>query len=220
MEKVLMSICSLRRSPNLVNSTGSNGASSRFLAATSDDDLVRQCARQDEAALEELVKRYQPTLQRVLGRMVNSSEDVEEAVLTVFLKVWQYAPRFQFRSRVSTWIYRIAMNLAHDIHAKNSRQPKRIWHEEVEESAAAGNAEEEALTRLGSEQQAGALRRSMERLSASDRVLLTLYYYEQMEYEQIQEVLGCSYTILKTRLTRARQRLRRFLEDEERGVEL
>jgi DNA-directed RNA polymerase specialized sigma24 family protein len=57
----------------------------------------------------------------------------------------------------------------------------------------------------------------MDRLSASDRELIVLYYLQDHDYDEIQAVTGLSYTVLKTRLARARQRLRQHLERAQNG---
>jgi len=60
---------------------------------------------------------------------------------------------------------------------------------------------------------------ALDKLSASDRELLVMYYLQQMDYDEITEVRGLSYTVLKTRLARARQRLRRHIERAQAGTE-
>ena len=178
----------------------------------SDEELIRQCAQEQNAALEELTRRYQPALTRFVGRMLDSREDIEEALLSVFLRVWQNAGRFQGRAAVKTWVYRIAINIVYDIQKKNKTRAHQAWNEQAEQLAACGNAEEEALRRLEQNAQTLALERALPRLAAPDRLLLTLYYYEEMDYKQMQAITQLSYTVLKTRLTRARRRLRELLE--------
>src|SRR6059058_4440339 len=90
----------------------------------SDEDLLRLCARGDSAALEELVRRYQAPLYRFLARMTGSPEDAEEAAQDVFVRAWQHAGRFQYRARVATWLYRIAVNIARDAHSRRQSRPQ------------------------------------------------------------------------------------------------
>ncbi|HZO91169.1 MAG TPA: sigma-70 family RNA polymerase sigma factor [Chthonomonadaceae bacterium] len=183
-----------------------------------DEELLRLCARNENPALEELVRRYQSPLTRLLTRLLSNPADVEEALLSVFLRAWQYAPRFQYRARVSTWLYRIAVNIATDVQKRRKQQPQQSWSQQVENAFPQSNIEEEALRRLEREAQAQALQRALNRLHPTDRLLLILYYYEQMEYEEIQAITQLSYTVLKTRLTRARRRLRQLLEAEDQEV--
>ena len=188
---------------------------SRDKSDLADTELLRLCAQEENSALEELTRRYQPALTRFMARLLYSREDIEEALLSVFLRVWQNAARFQGRASVKTWVYRIAINIVYDIQKKNKTRAHQAWNEQTEQAAACGDAEAEALRRLEQDAQSQALERALLRLPAPDRMLLTLYYYEQMDYEQMQAVTELSYTVLKTRLTRARRRLRQIVEAQE-----
>jgi RNA polymerase sigma-70 factor (ECF subfamily) len=78
-------------------------------------------------------------------------------------------------------------------------------------STLVGNAEEDALRRMEQEDQFRQLQQALQRLNETDRLLLVLYYFEDRSYEEIQAISGLSYKVLKTRLSRARQRLRAWL---------
>jgi RNA polymerase sigma-70 factor (ECF subfamily) len=178
-----------------------------------DLDLVRKCADKDAAAMQELVQRYQPKLSRFISRMLNSPEDTEEAVIDVFMRVWQQAGRFEGRSSVSTWVYRIAANVAYDArHRRRTRPQTTTFEDERLPVDSAVDVEQEALTSLERDQQAALMRRAMAKLGEKDRLLLVLYYVEELAYDEISGIAGCSYPVLKTRLMRARQRLRTVLE--------
>jgi RNA polymerase sigma-70 factor (ECF subfamily) len=184
----------------------------------SDEELLRLCARRENVAIQELVRRYQSSLARFFSRLLSSQEDVEEALLNVFLRAWQYAPRFQYRAKVKTLLYRIAVNIAYDFQRQSKRLQRQALSLQLDQPQA--NAEEEALHKLEREEQARALQCALARLHPTDRTLLVLYYYEQMDYEQIQGIMELSYTVLKTRLSRARRRLRQLLEEEDREATL
>lgn len=183
----------------------------------SDEALLQQCAEGDSAALQELVRRYQAPLYRFLLRMLGSAEDAEEAALDVFVRAWQHAPRFQYRARVATWLYRIAVNIARDMHSRRMARPQETRPDSYDlAQAAIGSAEDDALHRLEREDRAHALHAAMERLSDSDRLLLVLYYFEERDYDEIQAITQLSYTVLKTRLARARKRLKGYLDAQNR----
>jgi RNA polymerase sigma-70 factor (ECF subfamily) len=196
-----------------VSATGPGEHAWGNVQSLSDEDLLRLCARGESAALEELVRRYQTPIHRFLARFLGSSDDAEEATLDVFVRAWQHAGRFQYRARVATWLYRIAVNIARDAHSRRKARPQEPWPEERELAhMAMGSAEEDALRRLEREERSQALERALRRLSDSDRLLLVLYYVEERDYEEIQAITQLSYTVLKTRLARARRRLRRLLD--------
>jgi RNA polymerase sigma-70 factor, ECF subfamily len=186
----------------------------------SDEELLQLCADRHSAALEELVKRYQAPLYRFLLRMLGSPEDAEEAASDVFVRAWQHAPRFQYRAKVATWLYRIAVNIARDAYSRKKARPQEAWPETYElAQMGIGSAEEDALTRLDRAERSKALDRALDRLSDSDRTILVLYYFEEREYDEIQAITGLSYTVLKTRLARARRRLRILMDAESKETQ-
>lgn len=180
-----------------------------------DDDLLRQCAAGNERALEELVRRYQASLYRFLLRMMNSPEDAEDAATEVFVRAWKNAASFQHRSKVATWLYRIAVNIARDAHSRKQARPKEVPLDSGEpQRLSVESAETDALKRVEKDAQMDALRRGLDAMNPSDRALILLYYMEQKDYADIQQITGLSYPVLKTRLARARMRLRKRLEAE------
>lgn len=185
----------------------------------SDEDLLRLCASGENAALEELVRRYRTPLYRFLARLLGSAEDAEEAALDVFVRAWQHAPKFQYRAKVATWLYRIAVNIARDMHSRKKARPQETRPDSYELSQAAiGSAEDDALLRLHREEQSKTLERALNRLNESDRLILVLYYLEERDYDEIQAITELSYTVLKTRLARARRRLKTLLESHDWDV--
>lgn len=183
-----------------------------------DEDLLRLCAAGEHRALEELTRRYEAPIYRFLLRMTGSPEDAEEASIDVFLRAWQHAGRFQYRAKVATWLYRIAANIARDLYSRRKARPQQPWPDERQmERFGAGSAEEDALANLQRDDLSAALERALARLSPSDRLLIVLYYLEERDYPDIQQVTGLSYTVLKTRLARARRRLRTLLEATEQA---
>jgi len=196
-------------------------ASRTEVANASEEELLRLCGEGDRRGLEELVRRYQSQLFSFLYRLTGSYEDAEEATLEVFLRAWRTASGFQYRARVATWLYRIAVNIARDLYSRKKARPQEPWpeDEDVAASLAVGSAEEEALDALTRDETRRQLVAALDKLSASDRELLVMYYLQQMDYDEITEVTGLSYTVLKTRLARARQRLRRHIERAQAGTE-
>jgi RNA polymerase sigma-70 factor, ECF subfamily len=174
-----------------------------------DMELLRLCAQRDPAALEEIVRRYQSKLYLFLYRLIGSTEDTEEAVLDVFLRVWQQCGRFEGRASVATWLYRIAVNIALDSKRKKRGRPQTTYLDDDGFNAVStSSVEDVALHSLELEEQSERLQRALQTLSVGDRTLLTLYYVEELDYDEIREITRCSYPVLKTRLMRARQRLR------------
>jgi RNA polymerase sigma-70 factor, ECF subfamily len=174
-----------------------------------DDDLIRECARGETQALEELVARYEKPIYRFVFRLVSSPEDAEEAALEVFVRLWRYAGRFEFRSTVSTWLYRVAANLARDVRHRRRANPETAWPIGLDPlGGPTADTETDAIVDLERQERSRDVHRALARLGASDRLILVLYYLEERSYADIEAITGCSYSTLKTRLARARRRLR------------
>lgn len=207
--------CFARIGP-LTNTSRPSGAQSPDQGETAqtgrdpDLGLVRRCAQRDPAALREIVQRYQRPLSRFLQQILGSPEDAEEALQDVFLRAWQQADGFQAQARVSTWLYRIATYAARDILRRRSAQ--RRTPPLAADVAVVPNAETQALHGLEQRERAGQLHAALLTLRPEDRLLVALYYGEEMGYEEIREITGCSSPVLKMRLLRARRRLRAALE--------
>jgi RNA polymerase sigma-70 factor (ECF subfamily) len=172
--------------------------------------LLQRCAERDPVALREIVERYQRRLFGYLSRMLGSAEDAEEATQDVFLRVWEQASRFEGRASFATWLYRIATNVAYDMLRRRKAQRRRIHL--AEPAAYSVDAEAQALAGLEQEERTRHLQSALQTLRAQDRILLILYYQEEMSYEEICGITGCSHPVVKVRLLRARQRLRGALE--------
>ena len=178
-----------------------------------DEQLLRLVAQQKNEGLDELVRRYNVPIYRFLARYLTPAQDIEQATLNVFIRAWQHAPRFQFRAQVSTWLYRIAINIAHDIHSSPQSRHTTFEPEHLNHSSLIGNVENDAMRRLDFDDKYQQLQQALQKLSETDRMLLVLYYFEEANYDEMQAISGFSYKVLKTRLSRARQRLRTLLEE-------
>jgi RNA polymerase sigma-70 factor (ECF subfamily) len=188
--------------------------SDRDRAERKDRDLIRACQNGSQAALRDLWDSHHRMVYNLAYRMLNSHEDAEELVAETFLKVWRNCHRFGGRSRVTTWIYQIASNLAVDrLRARRSRAHALLEDLPGEGESATPLYEnpehpEEAYLRSEASEQ---LHQALGQLNEGDRLLITLYHLQGLSYEEIQEITGISNANIKSRLFRARQRLKKLL---------
>jgi len=181
----------------------------------SDVQLMLDVKAGDEASFELLLHRYRAPLVNYLGRMVSDSAMAEDLAQEVFLRVYrarsQYAPSAKF----TTWIFRIATNLA-----LNARRDGRFRQAEVSihEESFSEDGDRRFLEipdgRPGAEQhlmscdRAALIRRAVEELPEKQRAAVLLHKYEDMDYDQIAGILNCSESALKSLLFRAYETLR------------
>src|SRR3712207_5174834 len=88
-----------------------------------ESDLLERAARGDETAFQALIERHRGELHAHCYRMLGSVHDAEDALQDALLRAWRGLPRFEGRSSLRSWLYRIATNACLDIVA---RRPKRV----------------------------------------------------------------------------------------------
>ena len=181
--------------------------------SVSNEDLLDLCKRQDQEGLRLLLRRHERPVYSLLYRMLSNHEDAEEALAEVFVKVWRGAAFFKGDSKFTTWLYRIASNTARDfLRSRKSRREVSVEDVVVNELEAAGRATgdmRDPAERLLEAEGRARILRAMNELSEDDRLLISLYHFQECDYEQIAEITGTPANNLKVKLFRARQRLRK-----------
>jgi len=188
--------------------------------AASDETLMARCARGDQSAFQALYARHHRMVYNLAFRMLGNHADAEEVLPDVFVKVWQKAGDFRGQSRVSTWLYRVTSNMAMD-RLRAARVGKEVFYEdlslaekEMPDRSAEAETPEEALLRQEDQR---ALNQAMGRLAPEDRLLVTLYHLQGCSYSEIEEITGVSPVNIKSKLFRARRRLRELLKTSTKG---
>jgi RNA polymerase sigma-70 factor (ECF subfamily) len=178
-----------------------------------DDDrrLLEQARTGDLDAFAELVRNYERRVRGLLSRLLDDQRDVEEATQDTFVQAWRALGRFEGRSAVFTWLYRIAVN-----EALMRRRRAKPAMQELDEAV------ERKLVRPGADLvEAHELRRFLvERIGALPfeyRAPLVLRDLEGLSNAEVAEALGLSLAAAKSRIHRARMTIRAELEEWERG---
>lgn len=206
-----------------------NGSPTGHLSpqALQDAQTVQQLKRGQWAAMEQLVHRYQDRLYSTVFRIVSHPEDAADLVQETFVKAMQNVAKFEGKSSLYTWLFRIAVNLAIS-HRRSSvyRQAVSLDGDPEESDAvnqqAAGlrrslaqdtelDPAEEASMRMDHQRILNALAS----LDAEFRAVIVLRDVESCDYEQIAEIIDVPVGTIKSRLFRARAALREALQNQE-----
>lgn len=187
----------------------------RVVIEDPDRDLVVRWQAGDEAAFEELIRRHESRVYRLLYRMMGSREDAEDLTQETFLSLHRHGHRFRAEARFSTFVYRVAANAALNRRRSLGRGRARIDKLKVRQEAgddlpSAPRNPEDATA--GGEL-TGHVREALDRLSPSLRMPVILYDIEGLAYGEIARVLGIAEGTVKSRIHRARQALREELQD-------
>lgn len=176
---------------------------------------IRRIAAGDSAAFGRLVAAHQGMIFGYLGRMGLDAGSAEDIAQETFLRLWRHAAGYAAeRAGVTTWLLTIARNLALNHLARPSRRAEAGSADDLPEIADAGPGPDEVLVRK--ERQAR-LRTALAQLSHADRSLIAAAYVEDVDIAGLARLEGCSAGAAKTRLHRARARLRLLLEDGDEG---
>ena len=176
------------------------------------ENVIERARGHDDAALEEIYRRY---VRRVFGLcryMLNSREGAEDATSEVFLKLQRSIKSYDGSIPFPRWLLRVAGNQCID--ALRRRQRGRQVFVEVEDGAAAIEPAGSELSPLGavlSTEERLQVRDAIARLPENYRVPLILRYYGELSYDEIAQQLGLQRNYVAALIFRAKQELRRKL---------
>jgi RNA polymerase sigma-70 factor (ECF subfamily) len=192
-----------------------------------DRELVRLCQNGTEAAFEELVRRHQQRVFRLVGRILRRPEDVEDIAQQVFLKTYLSLGKFDQRAAFSTWLYRITVNECWDYLRKKKIRPL-VYESDLSEEqvsrldgiVSAARPPEDPSERAEARD---AIEQILEKLPQQDRDLLMLKEVEGFSVQELAEMLDLNVNTVKVRLFRARGKImdvyrREKLRNKQRGM--
>lgn len=187
--------------------------------ALTDADVMLLAKAGDDAAYEYLVVKFRRSILGFMYRMSHNAAVAEELAQEVFLRVYRSRQTYNAEAKFSTWLYRIASNLAvnHARDTKYERPENSVSLDEPNEESGASldlpdrrtNVEQDMLR----EERLQAIRRHIEALPERQRMAVLMHKYQEMDYRQIGEVLKLSESATKSLLFRAYETLRERLKD-------
>lgn len=175
----------------------------------SEHQLVARCRDGDERAFAELVDRYKGVVFALVARSVPDRGRAEEIAQDVFVRVHRGLPSFRGESRLSTWIYRITVNLLAAQRRPVATEPLEGRGETPRQIGAADRSFDELTLR-------DRLDKALRHLPPHYQVLINGHYLKGMRYEDLAEALDLPLGTVKTHLHRAKRQLRHLLETEYR----
>ena len=180
------------------------------LAELDDSELVSATISGSREAFDVIVGRHRRAVYQVCYRFVNNHEDASDLAQDAFVRAWRGMKNFKGESALSTWLYRIAVNVC-----LNRVSAKTVTTEPLEstEHVADGRIEgaQHAMIR---EERAAAVRRAIAELPKKQRATLILRAYHDMSHQQIADVLGSSVGAVKANFFHALANLKKNLGSE------
>lgn len=175
-----------------------------------DRELAAAAKRGDENAFAQLVRRHQVGIRRCAQRILGDAEEARDVAQLAFVRAWQKLARYDSRWSFSTWLYRIATNLAIDmLRSRDSRERSHAGHLRLVGDSVAPVAPSEMAE---SEVQRIFLELA-EELSPSQRTAFVLREVEGRSTGEVAEILGCSEATVRNHVFQARNTLRKALTE-------
>jgi RNA polymerase sigma-70 factor, ECF subfamily len=188
--------------------------------SSTDAEVMLRVKAGDQSAFEYLVQKYRRPLVNFMYRMARNSAAAEDLAQEVFLRVYRSRESYEASAKFTTWLYRIATNLAVN-HARDTR------HERPEVSVSLDETNDDSSTTtlqlpdgsltaeqaMVQQERLQAIRSKVEALPEQQRLAVIMHKYQQMDYKQIAEVLKKSESATKSLLFRAYETLRDQLKE-------
>lgn len=190
-----------------------SSTTSNLRALTDEAELIRRCRAGERRAEEEFYQRYRNQVAANLYRVMNTRTDLDDLVQEVFVIAFRGLDRFRGDARLSTWMYRICVNVALGrIRSKTRRPPPILTDQPIGETPEASPEHPRQI--LERKQERDRVYRILETMPAKKRIVLFLHEIEGLDLKEISYVLGVNPVTVRTRLFYARREFYRLIAEE------
>ena len=186
-------------------------------SSISDAELIKEFQGGAEDAFDELVIRYKDRIFNLCYRLLGDYQDACDTAQDVFIKVFEALIKFKFQSSFYTWIYRIAVNTClnriKSLEFRFKKMIKRVGHPAIRGNPSLSCSDEfsSLAVSLESKERSAIISKAIDSLPGLKKTVVVLRDIEGLSTRETAEVLKLSETAVKTRLSRARFRLRELL---------
>ena len=181
------------------------------MAESMEDIWLRQAKDGDQDAFGCLVRAYEKRVFALTRRLCADPSDAEEAAQDAFLAVWQGLPSFRGEASFSTWLYRLTANACTDILRRRQRRSGQDEPLDQAEALPARDPGPQEAAERG--ELRAAIEAGLRQLPEDYRTALILREIQQLSYEEIAAATGAELGTVKSRISRGRRALRKFLTE-------
>ena len=173
-----------------------------------DIELIEKAQQGDRAAYGELMQLHYRTVEKFAYQCGVHLDDIPDVTQEVFIKLYRFLHQFK-QERFTTWLYKITLNTARDYYRKENRE----WDKQQKVSEhRPPNVQESAETQVLLFEEDRELHQAIVQLDEKYRIPLILYYFQDLSYQQIADVLNITLSAVKTRLHRAKDGLKKAID--------
>jgi RNA polymerase sigma-70 factor (ECF subfamily) len=185
-------------------------------------DIIRRAQAGDPEALTQLIMGQQHYVYSIAMSVLKNPEDAADLAQEAFMRLFRALPQYNGESRFTTWLYRLVVNLGRDELRRRGRQvpviPPPVVDEEGQDGMASVADDDrwaDPSLALDSRELRDGVRQALAQLEEHYRLVLTLYYFDDMKYSDIAEVLDIPLNTVKSHIRRGKERLAALLEAQE-----
>jgi RNA polymerase sigma-70 factor (ECF subfamily) len=183
-----------------------------------DNEIVQEIKAGNAQAFRTLVEKYQDMVVNTCYGFLQNHEDAEDIAQEVFVEIYQSIHRFREEAKLSTWLYRIAVNKSLNLIKKYKRKRwivslQAMLGSEKETKQIADEKTADPQTALEQQERISALHQAIESLAENQKIAFTLSKHEDLSYVEIAEVMGTTVPAVESLLNRAKKNLQKKLYD-------
>ena len=182
-----------------------------------ENEIIRGLIVRDEAAFRELVEQYKGLVVNVSNHFLRNDEDALDISQEVFIEVFRSIEKFRQESKLSTWLYRIAVNRS--LNHLRSRK-KSVWKISLDELLFSPENSRELITggtrpdqAIEEKEDEAIVNKALAILPFAQRTAFSLFQYEDMAYKDIAEIMHTNTSHVGVLITRARKKMQDFILD-------
>jgi RNA polymerase sigma-70 factor (ECF subfamily) len=179
-------------------------------SAQTDEEIVKLITLGDKDLFGELIDRYETKLTRYVMRFTQQKDDVSDIIQVIFIKAYTNLQSFDVARSFNSWIYRIAHN--ESVNHLKKRGKEKIAFIDFDTFFPHPFAKEESDTLALSREDKEQLEKSLADISPKYREVLVLYYYDELGYQEIAEVLHIPIATVGVRIRRGKEALHKILQ--------
>ncbi|MFF2755435.1 RNA polymerase sigma factor [Psychrobacillus sp. NPDC058041] len=174
----------------------------------SEFELIERAQQGDKVAYSELIQKHHRTVEKFAFQCGVKVNDIPDVTQEVFVKLYRFLHQFK-RERFTTWLYKITLNTTRDYYRKESKEKEK--EEKLNNEVGMKYSVKSAEDRVVVFEEDRELHYAIQSLDEKYRNPIILFYFHDLSYEQIADVLNVPLTTVKTRLLRAKGQLKRLL---------
>ncbi len=176
-------------------------------------ELIERARKGDRQAFAVLVERYQRRVIGIAMAVVHNQDDAMELAQETFIRAYEHLPKFESRSSFSTWLYRIAANLAIDWRRRQGHHVVLHGEEAEAEIRKVASDTTDSFGAIARGELAESVKTALEGLTPEHRAVILLREVEGLSYDEIADVLNVPRGTVMSRLHYARNRIRAIIKD-------